>query len=491
MAAAETDNILDFLKDVERATFFLKSHVEKMQSFPPIIRVINHFDADGICSGGILSLALSRKGFLFRTTTLPNLEVADVKKLKMERNWDILIFADLGSSKAHHIQKLMTRPVIILDHHNPIVTENTEDFYQVNPHLQGIDGSIAISGAGVSYLFTKALSPVNIDLSVFAVIGALGDRQDNAEIGRLGGVNTLIVEDAKRQKLLSDEEDLWFYGHETRDLVHSLLGLNIRGLDRRQRIVNFLEMIQIPTMEGKRSRTLSDLSHGEKTQLFSELIKQYDIKPEGVFRPVYELLNETKRTLLRDGKEFASTLNSAGRLGKANIGIALIMGDRKKALNEAMKLRDEYRKKIGAYLKWCNEHGRDHIKELSQIIYVNAGQQIDREMIGTITSILSSGKNDFWTKKILTGISGNPNSGYKISVRVPARLQNQKSWQKIILSNILTDSAIDKIENSDVGGHSAAAGAILPPGNHDIDMLMVDLNQLIEKSLNDNSGEEE
>ena len=49
------------------------------------------------------------------------------------------------------------KEVIVLDHHKPKQYES-ESILHVNPHLVGVDGSNEISGAGVSYLFAKAVA---------------------------------------------------------------------------------------------------------------------------------------------------------------------------------------------------------------------------------------------------------------------------------------------------------------------------------------------
>ena len=75
-------------------------------------------------------------------------------------------------------------------------------------------------------------------------------------------------------------------------------------------------------------------------------------------------------------------------------------------------------------------------------------------------------------------------------------LQKLKEW-RVDLSKALVDSEIDRLEHSDVGGHSAAAGAVLPPPGkiglqkYDINHLMNDLNSVIEKSLMDDLDEKE
>ncbi|MHA1168351.1 MAG: hypothetical protein ACTSRU_11055, partial [Candidatus Hodarchaeales archaeon] len=167
-----------------------------------------------------------------------------------------------------------------------------------------------------------------------------------------------------------------------------------------------------------------------------------------------------------------------------------------RALSETTALRDEYRKRIGEYIKWCNKIDARYVGELPMLKYFLAGMNIDREFIGTVTSILTSGKVEAWTKKVLVGICGNNDQGYKISIRMPMKLQKQKEWN-VDLSRALVGSAIDKFEFSDVGGHSAAAGAILPPPGkvglqeYDFVHLMKDLNSAIEKSAKDDKDGKE
>ena len=49
----------------------------------------------------------------------------------------------------------------------------------MNPHLFDIDGSTEISGAGVVYLFCKALDGKNKDMAHIAIVGAIGDIQED------------------------------------------------------------------------------------------------------------------------------------------------------------------------------------------------------------------------------------------------------------------------------------------------------------------------
>jgi sugar (pentulose or hexulose) kinase len=67
------------------------------------------------------------------------------------------------------------------------------------------------------------------------------------------------------------------------------------------------------------------------------------------------LTKEEPWTPLRDAREFSLVLNSAGRMDRPSLGIAVCMGDRGAALEEANRVLDDYRRSINKYLGWVME----------------------------------------------------------------------------------------------------------------------------------------
>ena len=96
---------------------------------------------------------------------------------------------------------------VITDHHVPTereipkvlrsdllrFAESQDRVLMLNPHLEG-EGSDVASGAGCAYAVAKALDPKNTDLAAIAIVGAVGDVQDQ-EFRRLSGYNRTILED--------------------------------------------------------------------------------------------------------------------------------------------------------------------------------------------------------------------------------------------------------------------------------------------------------
>src|SRR6059058_555655 len=84
----------------------------------------------------------------------------------------------------------------------------------LNPHLEGAGSDVA-SGAGCAYAVAKALDPANKDLASVAIVGAVGDVQDQ-EFRRLSGYNREILQDGIDAGVLRAQIDLRLFGRETR-----------------------------------------------------------------------------------------------------------------------------------------------------------------------------------------------------------------------------------------------------------------------------------
>ncbi|MDR2866199.1 MAG: DHH family phosphoesterase, partial [Methanomassiliicoccaceae archaeon] len=148
------------------------------------VLVVAHIDADGICAAAIASRTLERlnkKHDVLFVKKLDDASVAAVNSSPASLVW----LADLGSGSLSSITK---HNVVVADHHVPDpgwMTGQTSLFdfsgiVHVNPHTCGMDGSEEISGAGVTYMISRAANPKNVDLAYLAVIGAVGDIQDQA-----------------------------------------------------------------------------------------------------------------------------------------------------------------------------------------------------------------------------------------------------------------------------------------------------------------------
>ncbi len=472
------DQMDAFLKSISEAARLILKCVEENG----FIHVTSHLDADGLAAAGIIGKALARLGGTFRLRVERWMDDDVVDEIAAEKP-ALTIFTDLGGGYLDLLsKKLSDQRVIVLDHHQP-VGEVSSNLMHVNPHLCGIDGSRDLSGAGIAYFIAKALDENNTDLAYIAVVGALGDIQDKYEQRSLGGVNEKIVEDAVDSGYLNIEKDLLFFGRETRP-IHKALAYTtnpyIPGVSGEEdKSLAFLASVGIAPKHGDKWRALRDLSQDEKKKLSSAL-SDYLISrgfPSAaalsLVGTVYTLAREEPWTPLRDAREFVVLLNATGRISRAGVGVAICMGDRGKALDEAGEMLEEYRRSIAKYLSWLNETP-DRIEELDSIYVVRGGGVIDEKMISAVSTILSSSLPN--PEKPLVAYSRV--SGEDV-VKVSARTLALLTDKGLNLGEILRVAAEECSGRG--GGHDIAAGAQVPIKKLESFVRLVD--ELVRKQL--------
>jgi single-stranded-DNA-specific exonuclease len=470
--------IADLTKDASEAAYLILDHTEKGD----IIHVSTHVDADGISAGGIMGKALLRAGAKFRLRLERWMDEKVADRIA-EENAALTIFTDMGSGYLDLLEeRLANRDVIILDHHQPII-ELPEGFVQVNPHTHGIDGTRDISGSGVAYFAAKAMDKKNIDLACLAVVGALGDLQDKNKERKLGGANKVIVEDAVKSGLLEVETDLLFFGRETRP-IHQALARTTNPFipeisGEEDQSLAFLVNLGIKPKRNDKWRALRDLSSDEKTTLLSAIADHLVSKGLGgdivsdLVGEVYTFTNEEPWTPLRDAREFSVLLNATGRMDKAGLGAAICMGDRKKCLEEAMVVIQDYRGTITKYLRWVTEKpGR--LEELESIYVVRGDGFIDEKVLSPVCTILSTTLTQLGKPIIAYAtISGED------QVKVSSRGSEPLIQKGLNLGDIMKVAA-EKFSGRG-GGHDVAAGAQVPI--KDVEAFIKLVNDLVKRQL--------
>lgn len=145
---------------------------ELRQTKPMKIVLVHHDDADGLCSGAITKAALEREGYGVRTFCLEKVYPEVVESLHQGEG-QVVFYVDIGSAHADFISERNSSRnlVIILDHHDPMPASDPK-VYDLNLEHYGFRGENDFSGATCCYLFAKALSERNKDLSYLALAGS-------------------------------------------------------------------------------------------------------------------------------------------------------------------------------------------------------------------------------------------------------------------------------------------------------------------------------
>ncbi|HET6516787.1 MAG TPA: DHH family phosphoesterase [Nitrosopumilaceae archaeon] len=420
------------------------------------IFVLTHIDCDGLSSGSIITKALIRAGANCTVRTTKELNKSVISNLQ-KNSRDLHIITDLGGGFAKDLDENLGDNWMVLDHHE-ISEDEHENERMVNAWKFGIDGGTEICAGGMAYLAANSLDSKNSDLSPIAIVSALGDRQDQGEKKSFRGKNLEIAKTAKKEGLLEIDLDLLLVGRETRPLPDALAFTSqpfIEGLTwNRDACLSLINSAGIKVKDGQRWRVPAELSEDEKRILIEGITKvtagkdATDIMEE-LIGYTYSFPREDRRSFLRDGRDFATMLNSCGRISKAGVGIAICMGDRNKLLQEGENILTEYRKMIRNYMNiLANERWR--ISDNKNCVLVNGEGVIPETMSGTISSL----------------IAGSPkNSGKIIILRTNGdegtiKFSSRKSFScksNVNLSELMRHGA-EKFDGVG-GGHDAAAGA--------------------------------
>ncbi len=480
--ATEQTPVENFLASVAKAAKAIMETVEK----DGFIHVFSHLDADGVAAAAIIGKALFRLDARFRLRVTQWIDEKIIGEIVADKP-QLVILADFGSSYLDLLdEKVPDFRVLILDHHQITGDVDNENFVQINPHLHGIDGATDVSGSGIAYFVAKAVSTENIDLAPVALVGALGDLQDKNEQRKLCGLNEIIIDDAVGAKLVKVEKDLTFFGRETRPIHRALTATTnpfIPGLSGEEdKSLAFLASLDIKPKEGEKWRALRDLTEDEKKRLSSALAdylisKGLHAEVSNLIGNVYVLVNEEAWTPLRDAREFAVLLNSTGRMDRPSLGIAICMGDRGAALEEANKVLEDYRKSISTYLDWVMEKP-ERMKECENIYVVYGETFINEKMIGTISSILSTGLMN--PEKPLIAFA---NIEEENVAKFSARTTDMALSKGINLGDIMRVASEEY--GGKGGGHNVAAGAQVPIDQ--AEKFINTVNEMVGKQL---KGEE-
>lgn len=415
-------------------------------------RVIGHYDADGISATAIAAAMLERAGKEYDMIVTPKIDAALAQKAGETDGR--LIFVDLGSSSLSILEDcLKGRDVCILDHHKP---EKETSFLQFNPHLFGYDGSEDLSGSGAAYFVAKEVDEKNIDMSKIAVVGAVGDMQDQR--GALKKLNRLIVDDGEGCGELEEKTDIRLFGRNSRPLVQFLSYATypyLPGLTANEAAcTEFINSLGIPLSRGGEMTYYVDLDEGEKKRFISALYvygKQRDLPEEslrGLVGKVYELTREKPRTEIRDAKEFSTMLNACGRHDEWIFGVKVCMGDRDEYYKKAKSLLQKHRQMLRDGIEWA-QHAE--IRRTENLYVMDARGHIPHSIVGTVSGMLYSAKAIKQDKPVV-GLSVDDEGIIKVSTR--------GNWALIGRGLHLGEAVREAAKGIGAGGgHNIAAGA--------------------------------
>jgi RecJ-like exonuclease len=426
------------------------------------VLLASHIDADGLTSAAVAATALRRAGIPFETVFKKQLDDHELASIAA-REYDTVLFTDFGSGQldtiAEHEANGEFTPVVA-DHHQPV---DAETEFHLNPLLFGIDGASELSGAGAAYVLARALGgEANRDLAALAVVGAVGDMQASA--GELHGANEGIVREGVAAGVLTEAKDLAVYGKQTRELPKLLeyaTDVFIPGISNSQSgAIEFLDSLDVEARSGGEWKRWVDLSEADRRTLSNALIKraiQRGVpagKIERLVATSYTLPDEPEGTELRDASEFSTLLNATARYERADVGLAVCLGDREGGLQRARELLRNHRRNLSEGLQWVKRQGvtrEDHLQ------WFDAGDRIRETIVGIVAGMAVGSDGVDRGVPILAFAQKNDTE-----TKVSARGTHALVRQGLDLSRVMGEASA--AVGGKGGGHDVAAGATIPAG---------------------------
>ncbi|MFW9972783.1 MAG: DHHA1 domain-containing protein [Candidatus Odinarchaeota archaeon] len=498
--------INNFEKFYDTIKIVTNNFIKTIKANNLLIHIYTHLDADGLSGGAILGKAFFRENLPFQITVLKQLEKRDIVNISETAKSinKFLIFTDFGSGQYLELQSKLKDnfdTLLILDHHLPqnisakedrdLIQEVFKNTYQwhINPYFFEFDGSLDISGAGLCYFFAKCLNENNVDLSCNAIIGAIGDIQNQGPSKSFIGLNSFILEDAKNYGLIEIKSDLNFSSIKPiNEAIAYSKEINLPGLSGdANRTLIFLKTLGILIENPKGDiKTLIDLNKDEKQKISSAIIEygslKLDIDPSEIIERLIInrilLKNEVVGSDLYDAAEFSNLLNACGRLNHASLGIAIAMGDRKSSYQRSQEILLNYKKTILNSLTWIKNNNK--IQQMEYIQYFFSEDIIPDTIVGTIASMLvfENGEGFEQSKPIFGLAKREDENVYKVSGRAHKIIVDKGVNLSKAIREACKQSGLDVLG----GGHPPAAGTKIPVDS--VDIFLENCNLVIRRQLN-------
>jgi len=159
------------------------------------ITVVHHNDADGICSGAILSNFCSCLGKEVERVCIEKVHPKIIEKIHEGKEGEIIFYTDLAGLASNMIDKIDAgrNEVIIIDHH-PAKSIESKNVLVFDSELIGISGDLFISASTLNYIVCRTINKEMRKFAYLAVVGAVGDYHDRS--GGVLGLDRLALDEA-------------------------------------------------------------------------------------------------------------------------------------------------------------------------------------------------------------------------------------------------------------------------------------------------------
>ncbi|PSQ15601.1 recombinase RecJ [Halobacteriales archaeon QS_8_69_26] len=482
------------------------------------VLLASHIDADGLTSAAVASTALERAGIPFETVFFDQLDEEGVAALAATDYDTVLLtdFGSGQLDVVAEYEAAGAFTPVVCDHHRPADAETEYHLNPLLFGIDGaselsgagaayvLARAMAAAGAGPTAGTEGATrtgesaraeqdeddgggdgiasvpagpppatdggrggtlaapDPHNRDLAALAVVGAVGDMQ--ASGGELVGANAAIVEEGVEAGAVETGRDLALYGKQTRPLPKLLeyaSDVHVPGISNDEAgTIRFLDDLPVDLKADGEWRRWVDLTAEERRTVVSALVREAidrgvpARKVEELVGTTYTLPREPEGTELRDASEFSTLLNATARYDRADVGLAVCLGDRDAALRRARRLLANHRRNLSQGLEVVKQEG---VTREEHVQWFDAGDRIRETIVGIVAG-MAVGTEGVDRGTPIVAFARKSDEETKVSARGTPGLVRRG----LDLSAVMGEAACEV--GGDGGGHDVAAGATIPAG---------------------------
>ncbi|MCL4452590.1 MAG: DHH family phosphoesterase [Candidatus Thermoplasmatota archaeon] len=397
------------------------------------VRVLAHYDGDGVSSSIILLRTLERLDIKYHLSYIKNLDNEGFRVLYEEEANVLNIIVDAGSSQIPAIAGHTN--FIVLDHHFYNKTETSG--ININARDYGINGTREACGATMAYMFALVMDEKNRDLFPFFMSGVMADKQD---IGGLSGIN----------RKLFDEYNT-YQTHHTLNMEGNLLDAITYSIDpfftgltgHPDTVKEFLGKIKIDP-----ERNVIDLTTDENKILANTLALK--MLENGVGSDAIKYLEGDVLYFDDIGfssKELNSIIDGNARIGMQSLPVQYFLGDNSVSA-EMIGNAKIFKTKLIDYIY----RAKSDLKEEKYLRYFYAPES---EMAGPISGAIA----------LYAVKPDKPVIGFNVGtddIKISSRGSRQAVSKGLNLSEVM--KAACAAAGGSGGGHDIAAGGVIPRG---------------------------
>jgi RecJ-like exonuclease len=420
------ENIVDFIEE----------------DFSPVF-IASHYNADGLASAIILAKIFYQKRIPFVLRLInSHYDIEEIYDYPYNR----IIIADMSFDST--IKKIAKKKkLVLIDHHQFDSNLDYSDLIFLNPYLFNYDGNNDASSSTLCYLIAKQIDEFNIDLSIVALAGSIGDKQDVAENRFFKGINLDVYNEAEEAGLISKQLGIISYSNLNDNLINTFsltfepfIFEIFNNVDATR---DFLKKCEVD--EKFFNIKLSEINEKDQIEICKKVAKK--LLKEGYFHYyVGRLFGFNYRIFynkINNLRQLSLILDLSGRY---NYHMEIIKNFLVNRI-DLTKLFNNYLNIIKNNLENIIKRKKD--KEYKNFFYIDLNISNER-IVGNILDLLIS--SNISNKDIFVGSSRS-----KHGIKLSFRLRNKE--KEINLGEKVREVA--KKFNGIGGGHKEAAGAII------------------------------